>query len=115
MDAEGGVGKFKRNWKWCACAGGVAGNVHIPVSMVVVVGEAIMKKNIYEEKRNYIARLSLLLSADYRSDVESVRYVQEGEDEYAEITFFGGHVVAANITGNSCGAIYKEVGKVVYG
>ena len=74
-----------------------------------------MSRKQRENKRNYIARLSLLLSADYRSDVESVRYVQEGEEEYAEITFRGGHVVAANITGDSCGAIYKDVGKVVYG
>lgn len=74
-----------------------------------------MSRRTYEEKRNYIARLSLLLTSDYRSDVESVRYVQEGEEEYAEITFRGGHVVAANITGDSCRAIYKDVGKVVYG
>lgn len=74
-----------------------------------------MSRRSYEDKRNYITRLSLLLTSDYRSDVESVRYVRDGEDEYAEVTFTGGHVVAANISGNSCGAIYKEVGKVVYG
>ena len=74
-----------------------------------------MSRRTYEDKRNYITRLSLLLTSDYRSEVESVRYVQEGEEEDAEITFRGGHVVAANITGDSCGAIYKDVGKVVYG
>lgn len=74
-----------------------------------------MSRRTYEEKRNYITRLSLLLTSDYRSDVESVRYVRDGEDEYAEVTFTGGHVVAVNITGDSCGAIYKDVGKVVYG
>lgn len=72
-------------------------------------------KAITEEKRNYIARLSLLLSADYRSEVEKVRYVPEGYDEYAEITFRGGNVVAVNITGDSCGGIYKDVGAAVYG
>lgn len=74
-----------------------------------------MKRKIYEEKKNYIVRLSLLLSSDYRSEVESIKYVRDGEEEYAEVTFRGGHMVAANITGNSCGAIYKDVGKVVYG
>ena len=74
-----------------------------------------MKRSTYEDKRNYITRLSLLISADYRSEVESIRYVKEGEEEYAEITFYGGHIVAANITGDNCGAIYKDVGRVVYG
>lgn len=72
-------------------------------------------KAITEEKRNYIARLSLLLSADYRSEVEKVRYAPEGYDEYAEITFRGGNVVAVNITGDSCGGIYKDIGAAVYG
>ena len=74
-----------------------------------------MSRRTYEDKRNYITRLSLLLTSDYRSEVESVKYVRDGEDEYAEVTFAGGHVVAANISGNSCGAIYKEVGRAVYG
>lgn len=72
-------------------------------------------KAITEEKRNYIARLSLLLSADYRSEVEKVRYVPEGYDEYAEITYRCGNVVAVNITGDSCAGIYKDVGAAVYG
>lgn len=72
-------------------------------------------KAIVEEKRNYIARLSLLLSSDYRSEVERVRYVPDVDDEYAEITFRGGNVVAVNITGDSCGGIYKDVGAAVYG
>lgn len=31
------------------------------------------RKSIIEEKQNYVARLSLLLSSDYRSEVEKVR------------------------------------------
>ena len=57
-----------------------------------------MKKATYENKMHYITRLSLLISSDYRSDVESIRYEKEGEEEFAEITFCGGHVVAVNIT-----------------
>ena len=57
-----------------------------------------MKKATCENKRHYITRLSLLISSDYRSDVESIRYEKEGEEEFAEITFCGGHVVAVNIT-----------------
>ena len=74
-----------------------------------------MKKATYENKRHYITRLSLLISSDYRSDVESIRYEREGEEEFAEITFCGGHVVAVNITGDICAAIYKDVGRAVYG
>lgn len=73
------------------------------------------RKAIQAEKRNYIARLSLLLSSDYRSEVEKVRYVPEEYDEYAEITFRGGHTVVVDITGDSCGGIYKDVGHAVYG
>lgn len=72
------------------------------------------RRSIIEEKQNYIARLSLLLSSDYRSEVEKVRYVPDGFEEYAEITFHGGHVVAVNITGDSCGGIYKDIGNAVY-
>lgn len=71
-------------------------------------------KKVEEEKRNYIVRLSLLISSDYRSGVEQIKYTHDKEDEYAEITFEGGHTVAVNITGDSLGAIYKDVGKVVY-
>ena len=73
------------------------------------------KKQITEEKRNYIARLSLLLSSDYRSEVEKVRYYEEDHNEYAKITFRGGHTVIIDITADSCGGIYKDVGTAVYG
>ena len=73
------------------------------------------RKAIQAEKRNYIARLSLLLSSDYRSEVEKVQYAPEGYDEYVEITFRGGHVVRVDVTADSCGAIYKEIGQAVYG
>lgn len=73
------------------------------------------RKAIIEEKRNYIARLSLLLSSDYRSEVKRVRYMQEDYDEYAEITFRGGHTVVVDITGDSCAGIYKDIGHAVYG
>lgn len=73
------------------------------------------RKAIQAEKRNYIARLSLLLSSDYRSEVEKVRYIPEEYDEYAEITFRGGHIVVVDITADSCGEIYKDIGQAVYG
>ena len=44
-----------------------------------------MKKATSENKRHYITRLSLLISSDYRSDVESIRYEKEGEEEFAEM------------------------------
>ena len=72
-------------------------------------------KKVEEAKRNYIARLSLLISSDYRSGVGHIRYVKDLEDEYAEITFEGGHMLAVNITGRSLGGIYKDVGRAVYG
>ena len=59
-------------------------------------------KAVTEEKRNYINRLSLLLTSDYRSEVE-------------KITYRGGHAVVIDVTANSCGAIYKVVGQAVYG
>ena len=72
-------------------------------------------RRVEEEKRNYIARLSLLISSDYRSGVSRIKYTRDLEDEYAEVTYEGGHVVAVNITGDSLGAIYKDVGRAVYG
>lgn len=74
-----------------------------------------MPQKIYEEKSHFVMRLGLLLSVDPRSGVEKIRYKIEGEEEYAEVTFDGGNCVAVRITADSLGAIYKDVGKAVYG
>lgn len=72
-------------------------------------------KAVTEEKRNYINRLSLLLTSDYRSEVEKISYFVDGYDEYVKITYRGGHAVVIDVTANSCGAIYKVVGHAIYG
>ena len=72
-------------------------------------------KAVIEEKRNFVNRLSLLLTSDYRSEVEKIKYATDGYDEYVRITYRGGHVVVIDVTANSCGAIYKTVGHAVYG
>ena len=61
--------------------------------------------------------LNFTLSQDYfQIDGKTLLILcEEGEEEFAEITFCGGHVVAVNITGDSCAAIYKDVGRAVYG
>lgn len=72
-------------------------------------------QKIYEEKSHFVMRLGLLLSVDPRSGVEKIRYKIEGNEEYAEVTFNGGNAVDVRITTDSLGAIYKDVGRHVYG
>lgn len=73
------------------------------------------RASIAAEKENYIVRLNRLITSDYNSGVERIRYISDRDDEYAEITYDGGHVVMININRQSCGEIYKDVGQAVYG
>ena len=41
-----------------------------------------MSRRSYEEKRNYVTRLGLLLSVDRNTDVLRASYKREGDDEY---------------------------------
>lgn len=72
------------------------------------------RKNI-EEKRNYVTRLGLLLSVDRNSGVRNAKYKKEGDDEYVEIYYHEGQIVAVRVTGDSCREIFKDVGRAVYG
>lgn len=68
-----------------------------------------------ENKEAFVVRIGYLLTLDERSEVERVRYTRDGDEEYVEITFTGGHIVAVNVTADSCGAILYDVGRAVYG
>lgn len=74
-----------------------------------------MSKKTYEEKRNYVIRLGLLLSTDSRTGIMSAVYKKDGDDEYVEINYHEGQVVAVRVTGDSCREIYKDIGRAVYG
>lgn len=74
-----------------------------------------MSRRSYEEKRNYVTRLGLLLSVDRNTDVLSASYKREGDDEYVEVIYHEGQVVAVRVTGGSCREIFKDVGRAVYG
>lgn len=86
---------------------------------------SVIAKKLQEEKADFICRLKLLLKADTRSRVESLKYIIEpklddtGEkvtsyEETINVNFKGSISRNINITGCSCGAIYREVGRVVY-
>lgn len=86
---------------------------------------SVIVKKLKEEKANFIRELTFLLRADARNGVEYLKYIIEpklddtGEkvtsyEETIKVEFTRGVTRHINITGCSCGAIYKEVGRVVY-
>ena len=66
-------------------------------------------------KKEFVHRIKILLKADPRSGVDDIAYEKEGEMEFIHIVFKGGSRKKINVTYNSNGANYKEIGRAVYG
>ena len=64
-----------------------------------------------------MAKLSTVLAEEPRSGVEYIEYDggSGGGLEVVTIHYYGGEIARINVTINSCGAIYKEIGAEVYG
>lgn len=85
-----------------------------------------INRRLQDEKADFIKRLKMTFKSDRRSEVESMSYdvipgfSEDGSkvtsyEEVITITFKGGVAINVNVTGGSCGAIYKDVGRAVYG
>ena len=85
-----------------------------------------INRQLRDEKADFISRLKILFKADRRSEVESMSYDvvpnfnEDGSlvtsyEEIITITFKGGLAIRTNVTGDSCRAIYIDVGRAVYG
>ena len=85
-----------------------------------------INRQLQDEKSDFIKRLKMTFKADKRSEVESMNYSvipgfsEDGSkvasyEEVITITFKGGVAINVNVTGESCGAIYKDIGRAVYG
>ena len=68
-------------------------------------------------KREFVRNISTVLAEDPRSGVEYIEYDEnfEGGLEVVTIHYFGGRTARINVTLNSSGAIYREIGAEVYG
>lgn len=68
-------------------------------------------------KADFVAKLSTVLAEEPRSGVEYIEYDggSGGGFEIVTIHYYGGGITRINVTINSCGAIYKEIGAEVYG
>lgn len=68
-------------------------------------------------KADFVAKLSTVLAEEPGSGVEYIEYDEdfEGGLEVVTIHYYGGEIARINVTINSCGAIYKEIGAEVYG
>ena len=69
------------------------------------------------KKADFVAKLSTVLAEEPGSGVEYIEYDEdfEGGLEVVTIHYYGGGIARINVTINSCGAIYKEIGAEVYG
>jgi len=68
-----------------------------------------------ERKEEFIQRVKIAVKSDRRSRVEDIRYEKEGSMEIITVIFKGGHEEKINVTHNSNGANFKEIGRAVYG
>ena len=71
-----------------------------------------------EDKQGFVKRVKLALIADPRSNVEDIEYISNYEKsrlEVVEIKYKGGGKARINVTANSLGAIFREIGAEVYG
>lgn len=67
-------------------------------------------------KADFVAKLSTVLAEEPRSGVEYIEYDGAlGGLEVVTIHYYGGGITRINVTFNSCGAIYREIGAEVYG
>ncbi len=68
-------------------------------------------------KKEYVRNISTVLAEDPRSGVEYIEYDGDfpGGLEVVTIHYFGGTAARVNVTYNSSGAIYREIGAEVYG
>lgn len=68
-------------------------------------------------KADFVAKLSAVLAEEPGSGVEYIEYDggSGGGFEIVTIHYYGGGIARINVTINSCGAIYKEIGAEVYG
>lgn len=76
-----------------------------------------MKEEL-KKKAEFVNSLCDLLRTDPRSSVDLLHYEVVTFDgytyEYIHVCYIGGHRVSLNVTGNSIGAIAKEVINEVY-
>lgn len=74
-----------------------------------------MWNNIYKEKENFIKEIETALMADPRSCVEQILYQRNEQGiEVVTVEFIGGSCRRINVTGNSNGANFMEIGRAVY-
>lgn len=69
------------------------------------------------KKADFVAKLSTVLAEEPGSGVEYIEYDEdfEGRLEVMTIHYYEGGIARINVTGISCGAIYKKIGAEVYG
>lgn len=72
-------------------------------------------ESIYKKKENFIKEVKTALMADPRSCVEQILYQKNEQGlEIVTVKFIGGGYRRINVTGNSNGANFMEIGRAVY-
>ena len=72
-------------------------------------------EHMYKQKEAFIKRVKLALIADVRSDVADITYQINAQGlEIITVEFIGSGCRRINVTGNSNGANFMEIGRAVY-
>ena len=78
---------------------------------------AQMTADEFNRKAGFVKNLSTVLAEEPRSGVAYIKYdVEVAEDvEFVTIAYHDWHYAKINVTGISCGDIFREIGAEVYG
>lgn len=71
-----------------------------------------------EDKQGFVKKIKDVLVTDPRSWIEDIDYINNYSRsglEVIEIKYIDGVKMHINVTGNSLGAIFREIGAEVYG
>lgn len=72
-------------------------------------------EQIYQKKEAFVKWVKLALIADERSNIADITYQRNEQGlEIVTVEFVGGGLRRINVTGNSNGANFMEIGRAVY-
>lgn len=75
----------------------------------------MINREVYEEKRNFVQDLSVILARAQLVDHMEYKNLDKQYLEFVRMVFLGGRVEYINVTGNSLKSIFVEIARVING
>lgn len=75
----------------------------------------MINREVYEEKRNFVQDLSVILARAQLVDHMEYKNLDKQYLEFVRMVFLGGRAEYINVTGNSLKSIFVEIARVING